>query len=79
MCVPCSLKMREKYKEEIKIMPGVVKVLVALVILIAISLLVRKIFVTKKESLEFVDGTLEGVSFLILTLFLLLVLIIVFC
>ncbi len=60
-------------------MPGVVKVLVALVILIAISLLVRKIFVTKKESLEFVDGTLEGVSFLILTLFLLLVLIIVFC
>ncbi|HNR29070.1 MAG TPA: hypothetical protein PK432_02860 [Candidatus Dojkabacteria bacterium] len=71
--------MREKYKEEIKIMPGVVKVLVALVILIAISLLVRKIFVTKKESLEFVDGTLEGVSFLILTLFLLLVLIIVFC
>ncbi len=71
--------MREKYKEEIKIMLGVVKVLVALVILIAISLLVRKIFVTKKESLEFVDGTLEGVSFLILTLFLLLVLIIVFC
>jgi len=71
--------MRERYKEEIKIMPGVVKVLVALVILIAISLLVRKIFVTKKESLEFVDGTLEGVSFLILTLFLLLVLIIVFC
>ena len=60
-------------------MPGIVKFLILLAILIAIALLVRKIFITKIESLELVDGTLEGVSFLILTLFLLLVLIIVFC
>jgi hypothetical protein len=60
-------------------MPGIVKFLILLAILIAIALLVRKIFITKIESLELVDGTLEGVSFLILTLFFLLILIIVFC